>query len=178
RRHFVRERYGDAVATLERLVARGRAVRARVSGSDEPWFVHADVLPLVEEAAGAGWAERTTLLSPFDNLLCDRERTSLLWGFDYVNEMYTPRARRRFGYYVLPVLHGDRLVGRVAARADRRRGVLELEGVYAEAWVEDEAAAPGLALALVELAGFAGVGSLACTGPVPGVWRSALADLG
>ncbi|CAL9394426.1 hypothetical protein SUDANB121_01334 [Nocardiopsis dassonvillei] len=178
RRHFVRERYGDTVATLERLVAAGRAVRARVAGGAEPWFVHVDALPLVEEAAGAGWEGRTTLLSPFDNLLCDRERTSLLWGFDYVNEMYTPRARRRFGYYVLPVLHGDRLVGRVAARADRRRGVLELEGVYAEEWVADEAAAPGLAEALGDLAGFTGVGSVACTGPVPGVWRSALAALG
>lgn len=178
RRHFVRERYGDAAATLERLVGRGRAVRARVAGSAEPWFVHTDVLPMVEEAAGAGWEGRTTLLSPFDNLLCDRERTSLLWGFDYVNEMYTPRAKRRFGYYVLPVLHGDRLAGRVAARADRRRGVLELEGVYAEEWVSDEAAAPGLAAAVADLAGFAGVGSVACTGPVPPVWRSALAALG
>ncbi|MFD6099297.1 winged helix-turn-helix domain-containing protein [Nocardiopsis flavescens] len=177
RRHFVRERYGDAAATLERLAERGRAVRARVAGSAEPWFVHADVLPLVERAAGAGWQGRTTLLSPFDNLLCDRERTSLLWGFDYVNEMYTPRAKRRFGYYVLPVLHGDRLVGRVAARADRRRGVLDLEGVYAEGRAGDEAAGPGLAAAVGELAVFAGVGAVACTGPVPGVWREALAGL-
>ena len=55
---------------------------------------------------------RTTLLSPFDNLICDRDRTERLWDFVYRNEMYVPKHKRRFGCYVMPVLAGERLIGR------------------------------------------------------------------
>ncbi|MDE3720417.1 crosslink repair DNA glycosylase YcaQ family protein [Nocardiopsis sp. N85] len=177
RRHFVRERHTDPAGVLARLESAGRVARARVAGfgDAEPWFVHVDVLPLVEEIAGEEWGGRTTVLSPFDNLLCDRERTALLWDFTYVNEMYTPRARRRYGYYVLPILHGDRLVGRIAARVDRRRGVLDLEGVYAEEHVVDDSAGAAIAEAVGDLAGFAGAGAVTCSGPVPKVWRAELA---
>jgi uncharacterized protein YcaQ len=65
------------------------------------------------------WRPRTTLLSPFDNLICDRDRTERLWGFAYRNEIYVPKQKRRFGSYVLPVLAGERLIGRVAPRMDR-----------------------------------------------------------
>ena len=75
---------------------------------------------------------RTTLLSPFDNLICDRDRTERLWSFAYRNEMYVPKATRQYGYYVMPVLAGERLIGRVAARVDRKSGVLVVEGMYAE----------------------------------------------
>ncbi|MEU0240710.1 crosslink repair DNA glycosylase YcaQ family protein [Nocardiopsis sp. NPDC006198] len=196
--HFVRDRYDALPEALERLVADGRAVRARVEGADpgEPWFVHADVLPLLETVGGEAWGPRTVLLSPFDNLLCDRERTELLWGFRFRTEMYVPKARREFGYYVLPVLHGDRLVGRIAPRFDRRRGVLDLENVYAEpgaagvraagpdagagpspdpASAEEVAdAAEGVAGAVADLAGFLGAREVVCSGAVPAPWREAL----
>ncbi|MGZ4137866.1 MAG: DNA glycosylase AlkZ-like family protein [Actinomycetota bacterium] len=73
---------------------------------------------------------RTSLLSPFDRLVHDRKRTMELLGFDYQLEMYKPAAKRRWGYYALPVLHGDRLVGKVDAAANRDAGVLRVDAIH------------------------------------------------
>ena len=73
---------------------------------------------------------RTTLLSPFDNLICDRARTTDLFGFDHRLEIYVPKDKRRWGYFALPVLHGDRLVGKLDATADQRAGVLRVTAIH------------------------------------------------
>lgn len=73
---------------------------------------------------------RTALLSPLDRLVFDRRRTTELFRFDYQLEMYKPAARRRWGYWALPILDGDRLVGKLDATADRRRGVLRVDAVH------------------------------------------------
>jgi uncharacterized protein len=104
---------------------------------------------------------RTALLSPFDNLICDRERTERLWGFTYRNEMYVPKAKRQYGCYIMPILSGDRLIGRIVPRADRRRGVLVVEGVFAEPGAPDDAeTAASLAKAIESLGEFAGARSV------------------
>ena len=95
----------------------------RVEGSDLDWRVD-------PEAVGAPFAGRTALLSPFDRLVHDRVRASDLFGFDYLLEMYKPAAQRRWGYFALPILHDDRLVGKLDATADRKAGILRVDAVH------------------------------------------------
>ena len=97
--------------------------QATVEGLPGVWRV--DPAALEQPVEG-----RTALLSPFDRLVHDRTRLAELFEFEYVLEMYKPRARRRWGYFALPVLHGDRLVGKVDATADRRSGLLRVDAVH------------------------------------------------
>ncbi len=73
---------------------------------------------------------RTAFLSPFDRLVYDRDRALEIFDFEYVLEMYKPAAKRRWGYFALPVLHGDRLVGKLDAKADRKAGVLRVHAIH------------------------------------------------
>jgi uncharacterized protein YcaQ len=79
---------------------------------------------------GQPFAGRAALLSPFDRLLHDRKRMSEVFGFDYQLEMYKPAAQRRWGYYALPILYADRLVGKLDAKADREAGELQVAAVH------------------------------------------------
>ena len=107
---------------------------------------------------------RTALLSPFDRLVYDRERSLELFGFEYVLEMYKPKAKRRWGYYALPVLHGDRLVGKVDATADRKAGVLRVDAIH-----EDVPFTAAITKAVrAELDDLAGWQQLSLTGPALG----------
>jgi uncharacterized protein len=96
---------------------------AVVDGTPGAWRVHAEYVGLPFEG-------RTALLSPFDRLIHDRVRAEQLFGFEYILEMYKPKDKRRWGYFALPVLHGDRLVGKLDAIADRKAGVLVVNAIH------------------------------------------------
>jgi uncharacterized protein YcaQ len=81
-------------------------------------------------ALGQPFSGRAALLSPLDRLVFDRKRMTEIFEFDYQLEMYKPAARRRFGYWALPVLYGDRLIGKLDATADRKAGVLRVDAIH------------------------------------------------
>jgi uncharacterized protein YcaQ len=96
---------------------------AVVDGVKGEWRVHPAYL-------GDEFEGRTALLSPFDRLVHDRVRSEELFEFEYVLEMYKPAAKRRWGYFALPILHGDRLIGKVDAVADRKAAVLRVHAIH------------------------------------------------
>jgi uncharacterized protein len=100
-------------------------VEAVIDGVDGTWRVDAEALE-----TNAAFTGRTALLSPFDRLVFDRDRLADLFGFTYLLEMYKPAAKRRWGYFALPILHGDRFVGKLDAKADRKAGVLRVTAVH------------------------------------------------
>ena len=132
-------------ADLDAFVAEGALLRVSVKGWDAPGYVHPLHAPqLAQAAAGRLRATHSTLLSPFDPVVWDRARASELFGFDYTLECYTPEPKRRYGYFVLPILVRGRLVGRLDAKAHRRDGVFEVKALYLEdGVVPDEAADRG-----------------------------------
>jgi uncharacterized protein YcaQ len=96
------------------------------------------------EAEDGAVPARTTFLSPFDRLVHDRDRAEALWGFFYRLEMYVPAAKREYGYYVLPILHRDRIVGRIDVVNDRKEKALRVNGVWWEAGARPVSLGPAL----------------------------------
>jgi uncharacterized protein len=100
---------------------------AEIDGVPGRWRVDPEA---VARAASDPFAGRTAILSPFDRLVFDRPRAEALWGFEYGVDMYKPAAKRRWGPFALAVLHEERLVGKVDARADRAGGALVVNAVH------------------------------------------------
>jgi len=139
---YFRMSRANVEASLATLVERGRLVPATVAGWREPAWVHTVNLELAEQAASRRIRPTlTTILSPFDPLVWDRARARAVFGFDYSLECYTPAPKRRYGYFVLPVLRRGRLVGRLDAKAHRAAEQFEVKAFYLE-----EGVRPGAAL--------------------------------
>jgi uncharacterized protein YcaQ len=118
----------------EKALAEKRFRAAGVRFEKGEWLAHPDI---PEQPV----SDRVTLLSPFDRLIYDRERTRALFEFHYRLEMFVPKTKREYGYYVLPLLVGDRLVGRAEPRFDRKTKTLELLGAWGDTSRLDEALA-------------------------------------
>ena len=155
---------------LQAWVAEGKLTRLSVPESPEPYYAFSTQLESIPRRGGS---PHLRLLSPFDNSLIQRQRVQRLFGFEYQLECYVPAERRRYGYYVLPILWGDRLVGRLDPQADRRHGILHLHGLWLEeALPEDFFAA--LAQALRDLATPNGCGEIRLAPSIEGTWRMAI----
>jgi uncharacterized protein YcaQ len=118
---------------LAPLVSSGDLLCVQVAGWDSAAYVHRDHAALLDRAyAGRLRATYTTLLSPFDPMVWDRARVRAMFDFDYTIECYVPAAKRRYGYYVLPILHRGRLIGRLDAKAHRAEGMFEIKALFLE----------------------------------------------
>lgn len=153
--HYTRRRYPNLPAVLKTLEEEGEIQRVAVEDLSGTWYIHTDDIPLLEQIEAGDWQPRTTLLSPFDNLICDRARTEALWDFFFRIEIYVPADKRQYGYYVLPILHGDRLIGRVDPQFNRKTRTLHINNLYAEPKAPAKAAS-AIRKSIESLAAFVG----------------------
>jgi len=158
----------EAKAAVDSLVESGELLPVRVEGWNKPGYLHRDqrVPRRIDVAA---------LLSPFDPIVWHRPRALRMYGFHYRISIYTPAERREHGYYVLPVLVGDTIVGRIDLKSDRKANVLRVQHAHIEpahAVRIDELAAR-IAPRLAEAAAWQGLSQVNVTGP--GTWARAIA---
>jgi len=157
---YYRQRNQPCKPLVAEMVEDGRLVPAVVEGWNRQAYVH-------PEAALPRRVRARALLSPFDSLVWNRDRNERVFGFHYRIEIYVPPSKRVYGYYVLPFLLGDQLIGRVDLKADRVNGVLRVQGAFAELGVpqrlgEGEVAAE-LTAELTAMAGWLGLDVVATT---------------
>ena len=182
-----------------RIAVAGRQSGQRLWDLAERWYPETETVPVAEarrlrdekrfralgvklergrliahpEVVDGSVGNRVTFLSPFDRLVHDRDRAEALWGFHYRLEMYVPKAKRQYGYYVLPILRGDRLIGRIEPIFDRKAKVLLVNGVFAE---PDAPRGGGTAIArtITRLGSWLGAERVTYSRRVPPVWREFL----
>jgi uncharacterized protein YcaQ len=159
----------DRKRVIARNLRKGRIVTVRVDGVRGSCYAlpeHLDGLDALSAPAG------TTLLCPFDSLLWRRERAEELLDFRYRIEIYVPPAKREYGYYVLPILHEGRLVGRLDPKLHRDRGLLEIKSLHLEEGFDGGSGfVTGLRESLASLAEFTGADDL----KLPRGWKGKLA---
>ena len=147
---YHRQKNAPCKPLVAELVDEGELLPVTVQGWKAPAYLHRDARRPRRVSARA-------LLSPFDSLVFNRERTERVFGFHYRIEIYVPPPKRIYGYYVLPFLLGDELVGRIDLKSDRQNGTLRVQGSYSEPGVPEEVIIPELAEELKLLAGWLGL---------------------
>jgi uncharacterized protein YcaQ len=130
---YFRIKKAQITAALKRLKKQGRVMMVEVEGWAKPGYIHPDNLNLVEAAAAGNIPHsKTTFLSPFDPLVRDRDRTLDVFDFDFPIEFYFPAAKRKYGYFSLPILYNNALVGRLDPKAHRKEGIFEVKALHLE----------------------------------------------
>lgn len=175
KQHFTERRYYGLKQIIAQLESEGKIKRVTIKDDvwgTEPWYIHTDNLSLLDQAQH-DWKPRTSLLSPFDGLIRDRDRTELMWDFYYRIEIYVPKAKRQYGYYVLPILHGDQLIGRIDPRMDRKKHILNVNAVYLEDHIKaGKGNGRAVAKAIDELGRFLGAKQVHYGENVPQPWQA------
>ena len=174
RYYFPPGRYQNLKSTLARLEEESEIHPVKVEGLGErdKRYVHDRDVPLLESVSAGAWEPRMSLLPPFDNMLRQHSR---VFGFDYVREQFLPKEKRRFGTYVLPILWGERFIGRVDPKLDKKEERLVINSVHAEPGAPGGREVPSMiAEAIERLAGFVGAKEVVYNGPVPEAWKGPL----
>lgn len=140
------------------LVEQGLVSEVKIAGLKRIYYCPTELLTDLIGAQSLPHTEAVTILAPLDNLLWDRDRLDDLWAFNYRWEVYTPVAKRRYGHYVVPILHGDQLVGRIEMRADRRRDELRVDNLWLEPGATDSL--PAIQRAVELEAAYLGLGEI------------------
>lgn len=187
---FPRRPASERKGQLRRALESAALSAIRVDHRKEPWYVATSDLPQLEQAADHLTPPTgTTFLCPFDSFLWHRSRVNALFGFDYRIEVYVPAPNRRFGYYVLPLWHDGRLIGRADLKTHRQDKRLELRALHFEPWfgsrqppplsewgpIDADNALAGTATALRSLAAFVGAEQVSLGKIVTRTWRTPLA---
>ncbi|MBO6668706.1 crosslink repair DNA glycosylase YcaQ family protein [Parvibaculum sp.] len=151
----------DAKTWTAGALKRGETVEVEVEGVNGERTRAVAPADIEERLARAAAPERTRFLSPFDPAIRDRKRALRLFGFDYRIEVFVPEKKRQYGYYVLPLMEGERFIGRADMKTHRAEGKLEMKGFWLEPGVKlTRAREKNIRAALHDLAGFAGVASI------------------
>jgi uncharacterized protein YcaQ len=149
----------EAATRLTELVDEGKLVPVSVEGWKQQGYLHHEAkIPRASKVADVA-----ALLSPFDSLIWERQRTERLFDFHFRLEIYTPSHKRVHGYYVLPLLLGERVVGRVDLKSDRQSGLLQVKGGSVEPGVTPARVVEPLAKQLSELAAWLGLENYSVT---------------
>jgi len=175
--YFPRGRYQNLKKALESLQKDSIIHRVHVAGFQErdERYIHDQDVKLLESINDHDWLPRISLLPPFDNLICGRQRTNRVFGFDYNHEMFLPKHKRKFGYYVLPILWGDRLIGRIDPILEKTKETLIINSVHAEPTAPgDKEIASKIGEKIEQLAEFLGAKQVVYTARVPAAWKNSL----
>ena len=175
--YFVRGRYDQLKATLAGLVEESAIHRLTVEGGGrrEEQYIHRQDVRLLEALRTDRFQARLSLVPPFDNLVYSQNRAIRLFGFDYVREQFLPKKKRRFGTYVLPIVWGERLIGRVDPQLDKETGILHIHAVHAEPDApRDREVAEKIGETVASLGRFVGAREVRYGSRVPTPWKSAL----
>ncbi len=174
-RYLLRGRYLDLRGVLDRLIEESVVCRVQVEGLRGTRYALASDIDSLLSIGSEDWEEEIALLPPFDNMVFHQARTRELYGFDYVREQFLPEEKRRFGTYVLPILWGDRFIGRIDPRLDRASKRLEIKAVHAEPGApRGSSVAAQLAERIEQLARFLGAETVVYSDRVPAAWRTSL----
>jgi len=174
--YFVRGRYQHLKQALAKLAEEGRIrpVKAEGLADRDQRYVHESDAELLESLGTSDSEPRVSLVPPFDNMLAGGRLTSM-FGFEYAREQFLPKEKRKFGTYVLPIIRGDRFIGRIDSAIDRKKKVLNIHSVHAEPGATKEKGVASEIREVIErLATFLDAKEVVYSRHVPDAWKSSL----
>ncbi len=172
-RYYVRGRYRNLSKTIKALEEDSEIFPVKIEGMEKgkTHYIHEDDLQYLDKLDSIDWDSNISLISPFDNIVTIRERTKRVFNFDYILEQFLPKEKRKYGTYVLPILWKDQLVGRLDAKLDKAKGVLNINSVYAEPGHEKDYEIPAnLMPKLEEFSRFIGSVEISFGKTIPDGW--------